>query len=446
MAAAWFVVMLVAGGVSLAAAAARLEISLPDYDAAAIGAGQSVEAASSYRNIREGGIPVQMAERVDTTALGEYLAKLGERFPDIRSVFNVYLIENHLIYVKKQCTRDDVAARFFLNVDPMSPDDLPDHRRPYGFDYLGFQFGRYGARFGRTCVTGVSLPDYDIAAIRTGQYVEAAGGYQNIWEEGIPVQLAERVDTTALREYLAKLGERFPDIRSVFNVYLIENHLIYVKKQCTRDDVAARFFLNVDPMSPDDLPDHRRPYGFDYLGFQFGRYGARFGRTCVTGVSLPDYDIAAIRTGQYVEAAGGYQNIWEGGIPVQLAERVDTTALGEYLAKLGERRLVTHSGIDVHLIENRLIYVKEQCTRDDVAARLFLHVYPVSPDDLPAHREPPGFDNLSFRFDQYGPGLGGTCVTEVSLPDYDIAAIRTGQYVKAARGYRNIWEGEIRLE
>ena len=317
MAAAWFVVMLVAGGVSLAAAAARLEISLPDYDAAAIGAGQSVEAASSYRNIREGGIPVQMAERVDTTALGEYLAKLGERFPDIRSVFNVYLIENRLIYVKEQCTRDDVATRFFLHVDPMSPDDLPDHRKPYGFE------------------------------------------------------------------------------------------------------------------------------NFD---FQVDQYGARFGGTCVMGVPLPDYDIAAIRTGQYVEAAGGYRNIWEGGIPVQLAERVDTTALGEYLAKLGERRLVTHSGIDVHLIENRLIYVKEQCTRDDVAAPFFLHVYPVSPDDLPAHREPPGFDNLSFRFDQYGPGLGGTCVTEVSLPDYDIAAIRTGQYVKAARGYRNIWEGEIRLE
>ena len=477
MAAALFVIMLVAGGVSLAAAAARPEVSLPDHDAASIGTGQYVEAAGGYRNIRERGIPAQVAERVDKAALGEYPAKLGERFPEIRSDFDVHLIENRLIYVKEQCTRDDVAAQFFLHVYPAAPGDLPDHRKPHGFDNFDFQFDQYDTRSDGTCLAEISLPDYDIAAIETGQYVKAAGGYRTIWEAGIPVQMAELVDKTALGEYLAKLGEQRLVIHSGIDVRLVENRLIYVKEQCGLEDVAARFFLHVYPASPDDLPDHRKPHGFDNFDFQFDQYGPRLGGTCLAEVSLPGYDAAAIRTGQYVKAAGGYRNIWEGDIPAQMAERAARTRAGEhladhgerqpgahfrsdtslhvrvgkvtldeYLAKLGERRLVIHSDFKVHLVENRLIYVKEQCARDDVAARFFLHVYPVSPDDLPDHRKLHGLDNFSFRFDQYGTRLGGTCLAEVSLPGYDAAAIRTGQYVKAAGGYRNIWEGGIRLE
>ncbi len=42
--------------------------------------------------------------------------------------------------------------------------------------------------------------------------------------------------------------------------------------------------------------------------------------------------------------------------------------------------------------------------------------------------------------------IGGTCLVEVHLPEYGIAAIRTGQYVAAGGGFHHPWEGEIRPE
>ena len=247
-------------------------------------------------------------------APGEYQAALAGRQPDIRSDFDVYLVENRLIYVKDSCTQADVDARFFVHVYPVSPDDLPDYRRPYGFDNLSFGFGHYGARFDGKCWANIPLPDYGIAVIRTGQYVEVEDGYRNEWMGKIDLQADEGVARLTADEYRAALAGRQPDIRSGFDVYLVENRLIYVKEQCGPEDVGARFFVHVDPVSTDDLPDHRRPHGFDNLDFQFDRYGARFGETCMAEVSLPDYEIAEIRTGQSVEAEGGYRNVWHEAI------------------------------------------------------------------------------------------------------------------------------------
>ena len=126
--------------------------------------------------------------------------------------------------------------------------------------------------------------------------------------------------------------------------------------------------------------------------------------------------------------------------------RVETLTVGEYLAdRVGGRRPAIESGFDVHLVENTLIYAKDRCGPDDVAAPFFLHVDPVDPDDLPGPRRRHGFDNLDFRFGVRGTRFGGTCVAEVPLPEYGVAAIRTGQYVEAGGGFHHPWEGEIRL-
>ena len=328
-----------------------------------------------------------------------------------------------------------------------------------------------------TCWTNCPLPDYEIAVIQTGQLLEAeGGGHRDAWKGDIRVQMTER-EGKALAAYLARFGERRPAIHSGFDVYLVENRLIYVKENCTQDDIDPRFFLHVYPVSPDDLPDHGKPHGFDDLSFRFDQYGTRSGRICLAEISLPDYDIAAIGTGQFAEAAGGDQNIWEGEIqepmagrvvgtradehPADLGERqpaayfhsdtnlhvrVDKVTLGEYLDKLRERSPDVHSDFDVHLVEDRLIYVKENCTRDDIDPWFFLHVYPVSPDDLPDHGKLPGFDNLSFRFDQYGTRSGRTCLADAPLPSYGIAVIQTGQYLEVESGYRRLWEGSIEVE
>ncbi len=111
------------------------------------------------------------------------------------------------------------------------------------------------------------------------------------------------------------VGDSQPAIvRSDFDVYLIENRLIYAKEQCFEADTAATFFLHIDPIDVEDLPDDRKQYGFDNLDFGFGRHGEIVDGDCVATVPLPDYDIGAIRTGQYVRVDGGYQHLWEGEI------------------------------------------------------------------------------------------------------------------------------------
>ena len=93
---------------------------------------------------------------------GEALAK---------SVFDIYLDEGHLIYIKTPCGQFNIAHYFFLHVFPKDKADLPAHRKASNFDNLDFRFtDRYGIRFDDKCLARIPLPDYAIDHIRTGQY------------------------------------------------------------------------------------------------------------------------------------------------------------------------------------------------------------------------------------------------------------------------------------
>ena len=125
---------------------------------------------------------------VETTdaPLGDPLARLlGDSPPAIRSDWDVYLIENSLIYVKKDpCSPQDAEPTFFLHLDPVDMNDLPRHRKQYGFDNLDFAFGNHRIPIkGEVCAAVRALPDYAIAAIRTGQYT----GEGRIWEGSFDV-------------------------------------------------------------------------------------------------------------------------------------------------------------------------------------------------------------------------------------------------------------------
>ena len=125
-----------------------------------------------------------------------------------------------------------------------------------------------------------------------------------------------QVATMPARDYVAGLlvGGGPPAIRSDYDVYVNNNRLIYVKEPCAAAAVAHRFFLHLTPVHRVDLPARRQPFGFDNLDFRFVEYGLQFGETCVAIRELPGYDIAAIRTGQYVPTADGFNNLWEGTI------------------------------------------------------------------------------------------------------------------------------------
>ena len=117
--------------------------------------------------------------RIETVLMGDYLARLlGDGPPIIRSDWDVYLVGNSLIYMKEQCGPENVDAKFFLHLDPVEGNDLPGHRKQYGFDNLDFAFRDQGLIEGGDCVAGRELPDYGIAAIRTGQYT----GEGEVWK------------------------------------------------------------------------------------------------------------------------------------------------------------------------------------------------------------------------------------------------------------------------
>ncbi len=126
-----------------------------------------------------------------------------------------------------------------------------------------------------------------------------------------------------------------------------------------------------------------------------------------------------------------------------------TAGLMEAYRSVRSAEPVIRSDFDVYLMRNRLIYVKEPCDPADTEPRFFVHIVPADANDLPLIRKPHGFDNLDFAFGDYSSGMsfGGKCLVTRPLPDYTIATIRTGQFVrKKEKGKTGeIWEGTLTL-
>ncbi len=116
------------------------------------------------------------------------------------------------------------------------------------------------------------------------------------------------------------------------------------------------------------------------------------------------------------------------------------------------------AAFDVRRDGRWLVYARDDCAQEALAARFFLHVEPMDPADLPADRRGYGFDNLDFETLGAPPAYsrssrralreraGDRCVVTAPLPDYPIRRVRTGQIVPdGGGGWRSLWEGEIDL-
>ena len=123
-----------------------------------------------------------------------------------------------------------------------------------------------------------------------------------------------RFKTMPRSDYLKWLtGGSIPIIRSDWDVYLVEDSVIYAKDQCSPEDTEPMFFLHLQPVDAADLSVRRRLYGYDNLDFAFRNHLLIEGGVCVARRELPDYAIAAIRTGQFI---GDGENIWEGSFDI----------------------------------------------------------------------------------------------------------------------------------
>ena len=142
-------------------------------------------------------------------------------------------------------------------------------------------------------------------------------GYHDVYLIEDTEALINRHASDVVRDLKAILTRK-PSIRSTFDIYLNEAMLIYFKEPCGAEDVQETFFLHVIPADENDLPDHRKQYGFDNLDFRFNDRGGRWFRSveqCVASQELPDYAITRIRTGQFVvNEDGSTTHLWEGEI------------------------------------------------------------------------------------------------------------------------------------
>ena len=392
------------------------KIDLPDYPVERIATGQHVS--------REG--PVWRGVW-NMRAAGVYDAFRESRKssvqPAISAVFDVYVDDGRLVYTKSSCTDGDREARFFLHLDPADVSDLPEERREPGFDNLNFDFWDRGGESDGECFVVVDLPAYEIAGISTGQYTDEG----LVWSGRYSVADADAVAAT--RDLLEKGVQ--PAVSSVFDVYIDDGELIYVKSSCTDEERDARFFLHVNPVDLSDLSEERREPGFDNLDFNLWEHGGESDGGCFAVVELPAYDIAWISTGQYTDEG----LVWSGRYSVAAA---DAVAAARDLLEKGVQPVVS-SVFDVYIDDGELIYARSPCTNGDREARFFLHVNPVDVSDLPEERKESGFDNLDFFFWEHGGESDGDCFAVVELPEYRIASISTGQYTPDGR----VWSEEF---
>ena len=229
--------------------------------------------------------------------LGERRREAQAAEPLLRSAYDIHRDGRLLTYLRDGCPREDVEARgprLFLHVLPLTAGDLPPWGRERGFENLDRVLRGGTARIDGDCVGVVLLPDYPIAAVRTGQITDEGV----LWEAEIAFAEEAPDYAAARRDALAKE----PLARSVYDVHLAGRALTYLRDGCTEAEAKARFFLHVIPADDGDLPEHRREYGFDNLDFTLGRSGARLDGNCVAVARLPDYPIATVRTGQYDDA------------------------------------------------------------------------------------------------------------------------------------------------
>ena len=221
----------------------------------------------------------------DYLALIDEMIRQSELLIRRDGYFDVYRSGNRLIYVGNQ--GEARAARFIRQDIPIVGQPFAVRLTPAvhhaGFtDRSAWQWERGSDAAGWTKVPG-SPPS------PTGVYTPTTG------DEGY--QLRASVDYTDRR------GNRVKAM-TVPSLPVQPSSVTYMG-----------FFLHLIPVDMDALPDHRKQYNFDNLDFRFGDYELPLTERAVAVRELPAYDIAGIRTGQFlVDEDGSYTHLWEGEV------------------------------------------------------------------------------------------------------------------------------------
>ena len=138
-------------------------------------------------------------------------------------------------------------------------------------------------------------------------------------------RIAAEVDDPAIRA-LRDVPFEGAAIRSLFDVYIHDDRLIYVKSPCSDDDLSDRFFLHITPVNLEDLAEEDKALGFGIFDFyatdsEIASFVTESG--CIVATALPEHDIQAIYTGQVIRVENdsgevSWQGpVWHGGAVIE---------------------------------------------------------------------------------------------------------------------------------
>ena len=350
--------------------------------------------------------------------------------PILRADYDVYRDGNRLVFVRENCPPGGRDEWFGVKPFPAAPKSLPPYS-PQAVFYAPYYNHR--VRLDDLCLAVLQLPaDVRGDLILTRRNLGNGGpAALPLWEE--LYTLSGPGLAAVIAEYRRKHTPADPDAFAVFidRDTAGGQRLLYAKRGCTPAEFESRITLHIAPADLADLPANRRGHTFENRNFYLDYYGGRPGGECIAAVPLPDYPIAAIQTGQ--------TDRWE----VNLYPPDDPAPLRATYAALADRQPNSRANFALYLQDSQLIYLRETCAAADTAANFFLHIIPQDVADLPAERRDAGFANQDFVFERWGGHFDGKCLAVVPLPDYPIAAVRTGQHIPA-RG--ELWAGELMRE
>ena len=105
--------------------------------------------------------------------------------------------------------------------------------------------------------------------------------------------------------------------------------------------------------------------------------------------------------------------------------------------------LLARSDFDIYAHNGALHYLNANCAplwRNDTVP-VFLHITPADPADLPIDSREQGFENRDFHPYTHLAFSDGKCIYKQALPEYPIARISTGVYMKSGL----MWRADINL-
>lgn len=109
-----------------------------------------------------------------------------------------------------------------------------------------------------------------------------------------------------------------PEMRSLFDVHVHGDLLVYMTSPCSDGELRNRFFLHITPANKEEVREELKEFGFnvyDFYSYDEGIGSGAFAYGCAVVRSLPAYEIGKIYTGQVIrEESPDGEVFWRGPI------------------------------------------------------------------------------------------------------------------------------------